>query len=162
MFLIKFKLGHALLLPGGRFSRPRMSRDVGTQQPHWSDSAWPRQEPIRDLGLAEAKAHPRVINEREQSAIAYCPRPQARQRIVRVHKQSPDEASREQAIAVVTVYPRPVRDCSESASMTQPLAETIRDFKTAETLKFRRIRVSISPPTGFHVHIQPAPAYGHV
>lgn len=82
VFLIMFKTGHALLLPGGRILRPRMRREADAGQPLDSRVSRPRQWLFRDLKSATVRAQPRTIRGREQSATAFRPRPQTRQRIV--------------------------------------------------------------------------------
>lgn len=148
MLLITFKIGQALPLNFVRILRPRMSRDSSAQQPRKSNGARPRQQPVRDLGLVEVRLQSHSFRKQEQSAIAFCPCPQTRQRIVRGREQ-----------ASVSARPRSVHKSVESTSEGEPLTKTRRGLTTAKAQPVRCIPVSAAPPTEFPVQIQPVPSH---
>lgn len=160
MFLIIFKTGQALPLVATRILRPRMSRGVSAEQPRNIIGSRPRQQPVRELGLTMRRAHPRVVHVREQSAIAFCPRPQTRQRTVLEHGQASGSAIREQATASDRTQPPSVHDLGRFTSSTAPLTRTVHGSQLAMACPRQRIRVSVSPPSAFLVHIHFISAYG--
>jgi len=162
VFLIMFKTGQALPLVVTRILRPRMSRGVSAEQPRNIFDSRPRQQPVREPDLAKHRAHPRIIHVREQSAIAFCPRPQTRQGAVLGHGQASASAIREQAAAAARTQPPSVHDLCKSTSSTAPPTRTFRGSHLATGSSTQRIRVSVSPPTQFSVHIHFIPAYGLV
>ena len=162
MFLIMIKTGQALPLVATRILRPRMSRGVSAEQPRNINGARPRQQPIRELGLTMRRAHPRIVHVREQSAIAFCPRPQTRQGTVRGHGHASASAIHEQAAASARTRPSTVHELGRFMSSTAPLTRTVHDSRLATARPRQRIRVSVSPPTRFPVHIHFIPAYGLV
>jgi hypothetical protein len=160
VFLIMFKTGQALPLVATRILRPRVSRGVSAEQPRNINGARPRQQPVRDLGLTMHRAHPRVVHVREQSAIAFCPRPQTRQTTVLGHGQASVSTIREQTAAAARTQPPSVHDLGKSMSSTAPPTRTFHGSRLATDSAPHCLRVSVSPPTQFPVHIQFIPAYG--
>ena len=160
VILIMFNTGHALLLPGGRLSRPRMVRDVDAQQPRKIGGTQPRPQPIHDLESVSVRAQSRTIHGPEWDAIASSPRSQTRPRAVREHEQAADESSRGQATATVFAGPRPVRKFGNSTTTGRLLTKIGGGLHTAKAQLSHSIRVSVSPPTAFHIHIKLAPTYG--
>jgi hypothetical protein len=160
VFLITFNTGQALPLVATRILRPRMSRSVSAEQPRNIIGSRPRQQPFHDPELAKHRAHPRAIHVREQSAIAFCPRPQTRQGTVLGHGQASASALREQAAAAARTQPPSVHDLGKSTSSTAPPIRTFHGSHLAIESSTRRIRVSVPPPTQFPVHIHFIPAYG--
>ena len=148
MLSTTFNTGHALLLPGGRILRPQGGRYAGAQQPRKSNGAWPRQEPVPDVAMAKVKAQSRTRQEHEQSANAFSPRPRTWQHIVHDNEQASGKSSRDRATERDEPRPSSVRVTGMFTSANRPLPET-----------GYRIRVSISPPTAFPVHIQHVLAY---
>lgn len=160
MFLITFNTGQALPLIVTRILRPRMSRGGSAEQPRNIIGSRPRQQPVREPDLAKHRAHPRAVHVREQSAIAFCPRPLTRQGAVPGHEQASASAIREQAAAAAGTQPPSVHDLGGSTSATAPLTRTFHGSHLATGSSTQRIRVSVWPPTQFPVHIHFIPAYG--
>lgn len=160
MFPITFNTGQALPLVATRILRPRMSRDVSAEQPRNIIGSRPRQQPVRELGLNIHRAHPRAVHVRDQFAIAFCPCPQTRQQTVLEHGQASASAIREQATASDRTQPPSVHDLGRFTSSTAPLTRTFHDAQLAMACPRQRIRVSVSPPSAFPVHIHFIPAYG--
>lgn len=162
VFPITFNTGQALPLVATRILRPRMSRGVSAEQPRNINGSRPRQQPVREPDLARHRAHPRAVHVREQSAIAFYPRQQAQQRTVLEHGHASALAIRGQAVAAATTQPPSVHDLGRSTSSTAPPTRTFRGSHLATGSSTQRIRVSVSPPTQFSVHIHFIPAYGLV
>lgn len=162
VFLITYRRGEALPLVATRILRPRMSRGVSAEQPRNAIGSRPRQQPVREHGLTTHRAQTRLVHVREQSAIAFCPRPQRRQGTSLGHERELASAIREQAVASVRTRPPSVHDLGRSMSSTAPPSRTVHDSRLATARARQRIRVSVSPPTRFPVHIHFIPAYGLV
>ena len=162
MFLITFNTGQALPLVATRILRPRMSRGVSTDQPRNIIDLRPRQQPVRELGSTMHRAHPRAVHVRDQSAIAFCPRPQTRHGIVLGHGHASASAIREPAAAAARSQPPSVHDLGKSTSSTAPLTRTFHGSHLAMAFPRRRIRASVPPPTQFPIHIHFIPAYGFI
>lgn len=160
MFPITFNTGQALPLVATRILRPRMSRGVSAEQPRKIIGSRPRQQSFREPDVSEDRAHPRVVHVREQSAIAFCPRPQTRQGTVLRHGQSSAAAFCEQAVAAARPQPPSVHDLGRFTSSTAPLTRTFHGSQLAMACPRQRIRVSVSPSAQFPVHIHFIPAYG--
>ncbi len=88
MFLIMFKRGHALLLPGGRFLLPRNSRGEYGKQPHDMNHARPQARQSSGHEQTEGRPQSRPIRVHEQSASVSSSRQQARQQPVRSRDQN--------------------------------------------------------------------------
>ena len=162
VLLIVFNTGQALPLVGTRILRPRMGRGVSAEQPRNINGSRPRQQPVREHGLIMLRAQTRIFHVHEQSAIAFCPRPQSRQETVLGHERELDSAVREQAVAMARTCAPSVRDLEMSTSLTRPRAGKVRGSQPAMACPHQRIRVSVSPPTQFPVHIHLTPSYGLV
>jgi len=160
VFLIMINTGQALPLVATRILRPRMSRGGSAEQSRNAIGSRPRQQPVREPGLTIHRAHPRAVHVREQSAIAFCPRPQTRKRTVLEHGQGSALAIREQATTSDRTQPPSVHDLGRFTSSTAPLTRTFRRSQLAMACPRQRIRVFVSPPTRFPVHIHFIPAYG--
>ena len=139
IILIMFNTGHALLLPGGRFSRPRMSRDEDAQQPRKIGGAQPRQQPVHDLELATIRTQSRTTHGHGQTAIAFSPRSATRKGIVREHEQASDKTSHGQAMTTDFACPRPVREFGESTTTGRLLIRTGGGLHTPKARLSHRI-----------------------
>jgi hypothetical protein len=159
VFLITFNTGQALPLVATRILRPRMSRGAATEQPRNSSAQRPRQWRVCEPDSATVRAQSRTSPEREQSAVAFCPRPQSRQRIVRVHEPSTDQSGQGQAKAMSSICPCSVRDTGMSAYTNRPRSRADRDSSSTRPPALHRLCVATTPPTKFPVHIHHAPAY---
>lgn len=159
VFPITFNTGQALPLVATRILHPRMSRGAGTEQPRNSSAQRPRQWPVREPDSATVRSQSRKSPEREQSAVAFCPRPQSRQRIVRVHEPSTDQSGQGQAKAMSSICPCSVRDTGMSASTNRPQPRADRESSSTGLPALHRLCVATAPPTEFPVHIHHAPTY---
>lgn len=159
VFHIVFKRGEALPLNFVRIWRPRMSREVDAPSPRAGTSPRPRTEPVRDCGAATGMAHSRK-EEKHGPAVDMCsPCPQSRQQTVHVRELAAGRSSRNQAAVTSVICPSSVRDHGMSASTDRPQPEAGRKSSATQTLPGQRLRVSMTPPTEFPVHIQHASAY---
>ena len=162
VFPITFNTGQALPLVATRILRPRMCRGVSAEQSRNIIGSRPRQQPVREPDLAKLRAHPRVVHVREQSAIAFCPRPLTRQGAVLGHGQASASVICEQAAAAARTQPPSVQDLGKSTSPTAPPTRTFHGSHLATGSSTQRIRVSVPPPTQFPVPIHLIHAYGLV
>jgi hypothetical protein len=160
VFPIMISTGQALPLVATRILRPRVGRGVSAEQPRNIIGSRPRPQPVREPDLAKHRAHRRVVHVRDQSAIAFCPRPQTRQGTILGHGQASASAIREQAAESARSQPPSVRGLGRFTSSTAPLTKTFHGSQLAMAYPRQRIRVSVSLPTAFHVHIHFIPAYG--
>ncbi len=156
------KTGQALPLVATRILRPRMSLGAPTEQPRNSSAQRPRQWPVREPDSATVGAQSRKNPKREQSAVAFCPRPQSRQRIVLSRGVTSAAAIREQAVGAASNCPRSVHDREKSASVITTVAASVHRLGATMPQPPRHIHLSVSPPTEFPVHIQFIPTYGLV
>ena len=69
VFLIMFKTGQALLLPGGRSSSPRNGRETGAEQPRNVTGSWPQTRHFHEIEPVQDRTQPRVSHVHEQSVI---------------------------------------------------------------------------------------------
>ncbi len=159
MFLIMFKTGQALPLVATRILRPRMSRGAATEQPCNSSALQPRQWPVREPDSATVRAQSRKSPEREQSAVAFSPRPQSWQRIVRVLEPATGQSGQGQAKARSSFCPRSVRDAGTSASSNTPQPRVDRESSSTRSPALHRLCVATAPTMELPVHIHHAPAY---
>ena len=74
MFLIMFKTGHALLLPGGRFLSPRSGRGLDAECPRHRPACWPWPCPVRDRVQSETSPQPRLDRNQSVSVVVSGPR----------------------------------------------------------------------------------------
>ena len=130
-----FYIGHALLLPGGRFWRPRTNHDLHPECPHSGRagalytgnglvpdlaSAWPRPRSLQSLGQSATTASelehpcPRPSNVRRHGTSPPSPHP----RTLRGQSASVPRAFPGGELAGAAAYPRPHRGIV--ISMTSP------------------------------------------
>lgn len=162
MFHIVFKRGEALPLNFVRIWRPRMSREVDAPSPRAGTSPRPRPEPVRDRGAATGMAHSRKEQMQGPAADVGSPCPQSRQQIVHVRELAAVNSSRNQAAVTSVICPSSVRDHEMSPSTDRPRPGAGRKSSATQTLAGHRLRVSMTPPIEFPVHIQHASAYGFI
>ena len=162
MFLIMFKTGQALLLPGGRFSGPRHGREAGAEQPRTVTGSWPQTRHFREIELVRDRTQPRVGHVREQSVIAFSSRQQSRPRTIRVHAQATASIVREQAVAAVVNRPQTIRSREQSASVNWSQTQFVRDREPAMNDPRCCIAVSAWVSANFPVLIQIISPYEHV
>ena len=159
MFLIMFKIGHALPLAGARLLRPRMSRGESAEHPRKVSGAWPRARQIRDLDSVENRTRTQTIHVRELSVSAFSPRKQLRPRTGRVLGNAAASKVRESAAATDSNCPQTVRILELSTSANWSRAQSVRERGPATNCRRGCIAVSILPPIIFPVHIRTIPAY---
>jgi hypothetical protein len=162
VFLIMFKTGQALLLPGGRFSGPRHGREAGAEQPRTVTGSWPQTRHFREIELVQYRTQPRVGHVREQSVIAFNPRHQSHPRTVRVHAQATASIVREQAAAAVVNRPQTIRSRKQSSAANWSQTQFVRDREPAMSDPRRSIGVSAWVSANFPVFIQIISLYEHV
>ena len=159
MFLIMFRTGHALLLPGGRFLHPRISRGESAEQPRIIGNSWPQTWLFDEHGQAKCRTWTQIIRVREQSTSAFRSRQQAWQQIVHIRELSTAFTGRNRGLAADIQCPQSVRRHELSTPVSLPQTGIGLVFQQATNRPRHRIAVSILPPTSFPVHIQIIPAY---
>jgi len=162
VFLIMFKTGHALLLPGGRFLSPRTGRDKGVEPPRTITNSWPQTRRFHEHEQARYRTRIETARVHEQSAPAFNSRQRAGQQTARIHELTSASIVRKLASARSTRFPQTVRGLELSASTASSQFGIFHDDIQAEDRLRHRIAVSISVPVSFPVHIQNIPVYGHV
>lgn len=160
VFLITLNEGQALPLATTRILRPRVGRGVSAEQPRNIIASRPLEFRVGEPELARHRAQLRVVQVREQSAIAFCPRPKTRRGTVFGHVQASASAIHEQAAAAPRTQPQPIRDFGQSTSITAPPTRTFHDSRLPTEVPTQHIRLSVSLPTQFPVHIHVIPVYG--
>ena len=162
MFVIIFERTHALPLPGGRFSWPRIGRGRDAERLRNMDCLWPQTRPGNGHGPVQCRPRTQTVRVHEQSASADCPRPQPRSQTVRVHGLATDSIGHEQAMATVMDCPQPVRSRELSTNANWPRPRFVRSRRPAKNCPRSGIASSTSLSANFPVHIQPIPFYDHV
>lgn len=162
MFPIMFKSGQALLLPGGRSSRPRHGREAGAEQPRNVTRSWPQTRHFHDIEPVQDRTQPRVSHVHDQSLIPFSPRHESRPRTVRVRAQATASFVREQAAAAVVNRPQIGRSREKSSSTNWSQTRFVRDRGPAKTDPRRRIAVTAWASANFPVFIQIISPYEHV
>jgi len=159
VFLIMFRTGHALLLPGGRFLHPRISRGESAEQPRIIGNSWPQTWLFDEHGQAKCRTWTRITHFREQSTSVFCPHLRARQGTGRIRVLSTAFTRHSQELAVALQCPQSVHMLELSTPMNLPQTGIGRAFQQATSRPRHRIAVSALPPTSFPVHIQIIPTY---
>ena len=159
MFLIMFRTGHALLLPGGRFSSPRTSRGESAERPRDISNSWPQTLQFHEHGQGQCRTWTRIIRVHGQSTSVFCPQPRVRQQTVHIRALSTAFTGRKRELAVDINCPQSVRRHELSTPMSLPQTGIGLVFQQATNRPRHRIAVSTLSPTGFRVHIQIIPTY---
>ena len=159
MFLIMFRTGHALLLPGGRFLSPRSGRGESARQPRNIGDSWSQTRPFHEHEQAQCRTWTRIIRVREQSKYMFCPHPRARQGTGRIRALSTAFTRHSQELAAYIQCPQTVRRHEWSTPISLPQTNIGLVFQQATNRPRHRISVSIFPPTSFPVHIHSIPIY---
>ena len=162
MFLIMFKTGHALLLPGGRSSSPRHGRETGAEQPRTVTGSWPQTRHFHEIEPVQDRTQPRVGHVREQSVSVFNPRQQSHPRTVRVRAQATASIVREKAMAANANCPQTVRSREQSTLVNWSRTQFVRDREPAKSDPRPRIAVSAWVSANFPVFIQIISPYEHV
>jgi len=159
VLLIMFKTGHALLLPGGRFSSPRTSRGECAERPRDISNSWPQTRQFHEHGQGQCRTWTRIIRVHGQSTSVFCPQPRVRKQPVHIREFSTAFTGRNRGLAADKQCPQSVHRPGLSAPANLPQTGTGCVFQQATNRPRHRIAVSILPPTSFPVHIQIIPAY---
>ncbi len=162
MFLIMFKTGQALLLPGGRSSRPRHGREAGAEQPRNVTGSWPQTRHFHDIEPVQDRTQPRVSHVHDQSLIPFSPRHESRPRTVRVRAQATASIVREQTAAADVNQPQTGRSREQSSSANWSQTQFVRNRGPAKSNTRRCIGVSAWASANFPVIIQIISPYEHV
>lgn len=154
MFLIMFKTRHALLLPGGRFLRPRNGRGEAANQSRNMNCSRPQTRHVREYEQAQDRSQSRSIHVREQPVSAFSPRQQAQQRSVRIRDHG--KVSTGNAREAATDVNRPQSDHRRELSASEVSTRTgIRHESELTTNRpWRNIAAATAPSTSFPVHIR--------
>ena len=153
---------HALLLPGGRFLRPRNSRGEYGKQPHDMNHARPQARQSRGHEQTERRPQSRPIRVHEQSASVSSSRQQARQQPVRSRDQNMVSTGYGQTSAAGANSTQNSHSSALSTSEASTRSDFGREFEqTADCPRFR-IVVAIAPLTNFPVHIRTIPPNVHI
>ena len=162
MFLVIFNSVHALPLPGGRFSCPRIGRGGGAERLRNRHCSWPQTRPGHGHDPVQYRPRTQTVRVHEQSASASCPWQQPRSQTVRVHGLATDSFVHEQATAAVADCPQPVRSRGLSAAANWPWPRFVRSRRPTKNCPRPGSASSTSWPTRIPVHIQPIPIYDPV
>ena len=154
-----FRIGHALLLPKGRFSSPRTGRGESAEQPCNIVDSWPQTRPFHARGQDQCGARTQIVRVREQSTSVFSPRMRPRQQTVHIRDLATASTVRKQESAVDINCPQSVRRLELSTLMNLPQTGIGHAFQQATNRPCHRTAISILPPTSFPVHIQIIPAY---
>ena len=157
-----FKTRHALPLPGGRFSWPRIGRGGGAEQLRNMYRSWPQTRQGHGNELAQCQPRTQSVPVRKQSASAFCPRQQLRSQIARIHGQAMVSIVHERASAAVLDCPQPGQSCEPSTPANSPRTRFVRSRRPAMDYARRSIALSAWASANFPVQIQMIPFYEHV
>lgn len=162
VFLIVFKTREALPLTFVRFWRPRSSRVEGAEQPRHASDSGPRHQPVRESDWFALMTRVQKIRVRAQSATEFRPHPWAQQETVLNRSRSLASTVREQASAMKTNFPQPVRNLEPSTAPVAPHAKSINGWRLAGKRPPHRIAVSVLPTIHFTVRIRNISSHEHL
>jgi hypothetical protein len=162
VFLIMFKTRHALPLPGGRFSWPRIGRGEDGERLRNMYRSWPQTRHSHGHDPVQCRPRTQTVHVHEQSASAFCPRQQSRPQPVRIHGLATDSFVHEEAVATVMDCPQTVRSRELSTNANWPRPRFVRSRRPAKNCPHSGIASSTASPASFPVHIQPIPIYDHI
>ena len=162
MFQFMFKSGHALPLPGGRFSWPRIGRGGGAKRHRNSHCSWPQTRPGHGHEPVQCRPRTQTVRVREQSASASWQRQPSRSQTVHKHGLATDSIVHDRATAAVADCPQTVQSRGLSTNVNWPRPRFVRSPTPAKNCPRSGIASSNSLPANFPIHIQPIPIYDHV
>lgn len=162
MFQIIFKSGHALPLPGGRFSCPRIGRGEGREGLRNMYRSWPRTRHSHRHDLAQCRTRTQTVHVREQSASASDPCQQSRSQTVREHGLATNSIIHERATVAVANFPQSGQSREQSMRANWSRTRFVRSRKPAMNHARHDIAVSAWASENFPVQIQTIPTYDHV
>jgi hypothetical protein len=161
VFLIMFKTRHALPLPGGRFSCPRIGRGRGAKRLRNMDCSWPQTRPSHDHDPAQCRTRTQIVRVHELSASASHPRQQSRSQSVRIHGLATNSIVHERATATVADCPQPGQVHEPSMLANCPRTRFVRSRRPAMNYARHDIAVSAWASENFPVQIQTILTYDH-
>jgi hypothetical protein len=162
VFLIMFKTRHALPLPGGRFSCPRIVRGVGAERLRNIYCSWPQTRPIRRLEQPMRRAHQRIIRARERSVSAISSSQQTCSQAARIRDDATVATVLESGATMAIKCLPAVRSRDLSTPANPPRIRVGHKLQLASNCSRPH---SVSPkswPAGFPDRIQAIPYYEHV
>jgi hypothetical protein len=162
VFLIMFKTGQALLLPGGRFWSPRPGREAGAEQPRNATGSWLQTRHFRDIEPVQDRTQPRIGHVHDQSLIPFKPRHESHPRTIRVRAQATASIVSEQAGAADVNQPQTGRSREQTSSANWSQTQFVRDRGPAKSNTRRCIGVSAWASANFPVFIHIISPYEHV
>ena len=162
MFLIMFNTGHALLLPGGRVSRPRNCREAVAHQPRYVMYSWPQTRHWLEREQVQCRTRTQIVRVRKQSASASCPRKQLHSQTLRVHGQATASIVHERAATAGVNCPQTIRSREQSTFTNWLPTQFVRKREPSNNYPHRCIAVSACASANFPVHIQTIPFYDRV
>ncbi len=162
MFPIMFKTRHALPLPGGRFSWPRIGRGGGAERLRNMYRSWPQTRHGHGHDPVQCQPRTQYVRVRKQSASAFCPRQQSRSQTVRIHGQAMASIVHGLTTATVLDVPQPGQSCEPTKPANLPKSRFVRSRRPAMYYARRRIALSAWASANFPVQIQMIPIYEHV
>jgi hypothetical protein len=162
VFLIMFKTGQALLLPGGRSSSPRIGRGTGAKQARTVTGSWPQTRQFHEIEPVQDRTQPRVSHVREQTVSVFNPRHQSHPRTIRVRAQATASIVHEKAMAANANCPQTVRSREQSTFVNWSRTQFVRDREPAKSDPRPHIAVSAWVPANFPVFIQIISPHEHV
>lgn len=162
VFPITFNTGQALPLTFVRFWRPRSSRGEGAAPPRHASDLGPRHQPVREFDSPARGAHVRTFHVRAQSATAFRPHTQTQQGVLPNRSRSLASTVREQASAMKTNFPQPVRNLESSAAPVAAQIKSVSDSRPDGKRTPHRIAVSALPPVQFTVRVRNISSHEHL
>ena len=149
MFVIIFERTQALLLSMLRFSWPRIGRGIGAKRLRNMDCLWPQTRPGHGHDPVQCRPRTQTVRVHEQSASAFCPRPQSRLQTVRKLGLATDSIVHEQAKATFMDCPQPVRSRELSTNANWPRPRFVRSRRPVKNCPQSGIALSPSLSANF-------------
>ena len=159
---IMFKTGHALLLPGGRFLKPRIGRKTDADQPRHVVYSWPQTRHFHKREQTQDGSRTETSRVREKSAAAFCPCQQSRSQTVRIHRQATASIIRKIAPATRVNCPQTIRSRESSAPANWHDSQFVRKRGLTKNNPRHHLVVSAWASARFLVLIQIIPRHEHV
>jgi hypothetical protein len=159
VFLIMFNTGQALLLPGGRFSWPRIGRGGVAERLRNMHCSWPQTRIGHGHDLVQCRTRTQSVRVRIQSAAAFCPRQRSGARTVHIHGQATASIVHERTTAADLICPHPVRDHDRDLSVSahSPCSRPVRNYVlSVHSLETRTVFILVQSAAAFTVNSCPS------
>jgi len=157
-----FKIGHALLLPGGRFSRPRNDREKVAEKLRHVMGSWPQTRHFRKRGLAQSRPLTESGSVHDQSESTACPSQRSRLQTIRVPGQATAPIVHELPMAGGADCPQTVRSCESHATTNRPRTQFFRECEPAKNDSRPFNSMSASWSVSFPSFVQATQPYEYV